>query len=135
MATVEILYVIIGTALTVLLAVLGFEVSAQTPTTKKKIWAYRGAFILLGIGMVMVNVMQNTRVSRTQLESERQMHQDQMENRRALDDMQARLEVVDRLVRDYAKGSPHDEKARHLTETVKRLAAPNPPIHVTAVVQ
>jgi hypothetical protein len=95
--------------------VLGFEVAARPPQTKKRAWSFRGAFILLGIGMIVVTAIQTSRNSRVQSE------------------MQARLDSIDQMVKAYANSSSNDPRARSLAYEVNKLVAPNAPYNVRAV--
>ena len=124
--------VVASTILTVLLAAIGFEVTAHPPSNRKLVWMYRAAIIVLGIGMIGVNVAQNSRDSRARAELESKHHQDEVENLRVLNTVQARLEAVGNLVLNYAKNSPPSEKTRRLADAVGKLSAPNPPTGLSA---
>jgi hypothetical protein len=95
--------------------VLGFEASAKPPQTKTRLWVFRGSFILLGIGMIAVTVIQTNRNSREQT------------------DLQTRLIHISQAVDSYVQNNPSDPKAKQLSQQVNRIAAPNSPTDLRVV--
>lgn len=129
--SVDAILTVTNQLLGLIIVAIGVFITLYPLTQKRHKVACLVLFLVVGLGVTVIGSVQSDRASRAQKTLQVELDNVRSESRRGFGDLQARLDAVVATV----KSAPPNANIQALSETVTRMAAPNPPTNLMVVVQ
>ncbi len=112
----------VSVVITVLMAGVGIEMANNPPTTQRRKWAYRSAFIVLALFLIGVNLWQSVRSGEQQRATEEAGQRAERNTYGELEYLKGQLKSVSTAVGRLAGSSSNPTATRQLARAIERLA-------------